>query len=97
MKQRKLKAEKLLFIEFSKGLVNLFLGNAFNKIELSLVLLIPGFGFIYIAKTQELSHPAILFIIGSLFIIISLSIILKRYKELKQLLKNEIIDHNKKS
>ncbi len=84
MEEKKSNAEKMLLIEIGKGFVNLILGNAYNRIGLSLILLIPGIGFLFIAKSQKLKHPEILYVIGGLFILVSITLILKRYSELKQ-------------
>ena len=84
MKEKKSNAEKTLLIEIGKGFTNLIFGNAYNRIGLSLILLIPGIGFLFIAESQKLKYPEILYVIGGLFILVSVILILKRYLELKQ-------------
>jgi hypothetical protein len=84
MEEKKSNAGKVLFIEIGKAFVNLIFGNAYNRIGLSLVLLIPGIGFIFIGILQEIKHAEILYSIGGLFILASLILILKRYSELKR-------------
>lgn len=84
MEEKKSNAEKTLLIEIGKGFANLIFGNAYNRIGLSLILLIPGIGFLFIAESQKLKHPEILYVIGGLFILVSITLILKRYSELKQ-------------
>uniref|UniRef100_UPI00404B71D0 hypothetical protein n=1 Tax=Flavobacterium sp. TaxID=239 RepID=UPI00404B71D0 len=71
-------------MEIGKAFVNLVFGNAFNKIGLSLILLIPGIGFLIIAASAKLKHPEILYVLGFLFILASLRLVLKRYSELKR-------------
>jgi len=89
MEEKKTNAGKLLFIEIGKAFVNLFLGNAYNKIGLSLVLLIPGITFISIRISEKLKHPEILYIIGGLFTSASIILILKRYSELKKKIESQ--------
>lgn len=89
MEDKKSNAGKILLIEIGKAFVNLIFGNAYNKIGLSLILLIPGIGFLFIAVSQKLKHAEILYIIGGLFILASIILILKRYSELKQKTKSQ--------
>jgi hypothetical protein len=89
MKEKKSNAEKTLLIEIGKGFLNLIFGNAYNRIGLSLILLIPGIGFIFIGISQEVKHPEILYVIGGLFILASIILIVKRYSELKQKTKSQ--------
>jgi hypothetical protein len=85
MEEKKSSAGKILFIEIAKAFLNLIFGDAHNRIGLSLILLIPGIGFIFIGITkEEIKHPEILYVIGGLFILASITLILKRYSELKQ-------------
>ena len=84
MEKKKLNAGKILFMEIGKAFINLIFGNAYNKIGLSFILLIPGIGFLFIAESQKLKHAEILYVIGCLFILASIILILKRYLELKR-------------
>lgn len=90
MEEKKPNTGKVLVIEIGKAFANLIFGNAYNKIGLSLILLIPGIGFICIGASQELKYPEILYIIGCLFILASIILILKRYSELKRNIENQI-------
>lgn len=88
MKNKNSKVVKTLVIEIGKAFVNLIFGNAHNKIGLSLILLIPGIGFVIIAAFEKLKYPEILYVIGTLFILASIRLILKRYSELKRKTEN---------
>jgi cytochrome c biogenesis protein CcdA len=83
MEEKKPNTGKVLVTEIGKAFINLIFGNAYNKIGLSLILLILGISFIWIGISQELKHPKILYIIGGLFILASIILMLKRYTELK--------------
>ena len=88
MEEKKSNAGKVLLIEIGKAFVNLIFGNAYTKIGVSLILLIPGISFIFIAQSQELKRPEILYILGGLFILVSGILVWKRYSELKKTLEN---------
>lgn len=89
--EKKSNAGKVLIMEIGKAFINLIFGNAYTKIGLSLILLIPGIGFIFIPESQKLKHPEILYIIGGLFILVSIMLLLKRYSELKQNSDNQTV------
>ncbi len=88
MEEKKSIAKKVLLTEIGKAFINLIFGNAYKRIGLSLILLIPGIGFLFIAESQKLKHAEILYIIGGLFILVSIILISKRYSELKRNIEN---------
>lgn len=79
-------------IELAKELIgefiNLLFGNVWTKVGLSLLLFVLGLVFIMsplIGQDEKpLNKPSAFYIIGSVFLIISVGLIVKRWTELKK-------------
>ena len=83
MEKKKINPKKSLFIEIGKSFVNMIFGNVYSKIGLSLILLVPGIGFLFMSESQKPKHNLSLLLIGILYILVSIILIFKRYFELK--------------
>jgi hypothetical protein len=74
---------KIILKEILKEFVNLIFGNVFNKIGLSLLCFIISLTFFFAKMENDITKPLILKLFGVGFILISLTLILMRYSEIK--------------
>ncbi len=88
MENKKSNTEKVLFKATIKIFENRSSAKTKNNIGVSLVLLFFGIGLVLIPNYQELKHPEILYVAGSLLIFDSVISALKNYSVLKKVSKN---------
>ncbi len=81
--KRKSNFPKKVLKEIGKEFLNLIFGNVYNRIGLSLLIFLIGSVIIFAPMEDKTQKPKWFFIVGGLFIAISLMLVIKRYLQLK--------------
>ena len=80
---------KKILAEIGMEFLNVIFGNVYNKTGLSLMLLIVALICILAPMGNEEQKPSWFHIVGGILIVISMSLIVKRYLELNRKKKSE--------
>ncbi|MFN3755217.1 hypothetical protein [Flavobacterium sp.] len=80
---------KKILVEIGMEFLNMIFGNVYTKTGLSLMLLLISSVLIFAPITNEPEKPKWFYIVGAILALISIFLIIKRYFELNQKLKNK--------
>ena len=80
---------KKILAEIGMEFLNVIFGNVYNKTGLSLMLLIVALICIFAPMGNEEQKPSWLYIVGGILIVISMSLVVRRYLELNRKQKSE--------
>jgi len=80
---------KKILAEIGMEFLNVIFGNVYNKTGLSLMLLIVALICIFAPMGNEEQKPSWFYIVGGILIVISMSLVVRRYLELNRKQKSE--------